>query len=120
MVGQDKKKRETKSLWGAAISAALIFAAVAIGLFFLFVEVCGKDLVAGATNVATIGGIVSGLSLTGTTILGFSGDFVPKCWTHMAMSCGGLSLAASWPWLFCRSQYLSLQCGLIPLGFVYF
>ncbi|WP_316316202.1 hypothetical protein, partial [Clavibacter michiganensis] len=41
----------------------------------LLVDVCDERLAAGLTNVATIGGIVSGLSLSGTAVLTLSGRY---------------------------------------------
>ncbi|WP_336652898.1 MULTISPECIES: hypothetical protein [unclassified Leucobacter] len=61
----------------------LVVAVVLVGAFgFLLTwaisEVSDARLEAGLTNVATIGGIVSGLSLSGTAVLALSGRYTAK------------------------------------------
>ncbi|MBD7956709.1 hypothetical protein H9651_03575 [Microbacterium sp. Sa4CUA7] len=63
------------SLW---ITLAVCIAFITAGGFLLEIplrQVKAADLSAGLTNVATIGGIVSGLSLSGTAVLTLSGRY---------------------------------------------
>lgn len=63
------------SLW---ITLAICIAFITAGGLLLEIplrQVKAEDLSAGLTNVATIGGIVSGLSLSGTAVLTLSGRY---------------------------------------------
>ncbi len=69
---------ETKrdhSLWITLVICIALIVGAGIGLSFAFGYVKNAELAAGLTNVATIGGIVSGLSLSGTAVLTLSGRY---------------------------------------------
>ena len=63
------------SLWVTLGICVVLVAGIGIGLSYLFEDVKDAELAAGLTNVATIGGIVSGLSLSGTAVLTLSGRY---------------------------------------------
>lgn len=63
------------SLWLTLTICIVIVIGLGIGLSVLFGYVKNVELAAGLTNVATIGGIVSGLSLSGTAVLTLSGRY---------------------------------------------
>jgi hypothetical protein len=67
--------RRDHSLWITLAICLAVVAGAGIGLSALLVDVCDERLAAGLTNVATIGGIVSGLSLSGTAVLTLSGRY---------------------------------------------
>lgn len=70
--------RRDASLWITLSVCIVVVVGGGIGLSWLFLDVGDKDLAAGLTNVATIGGIVSGLSLSGTAVLTLSGRYTMR------------------------------------------
>ncbi len=67
--------RRDHSLWITLAICLAVVAGAGIGLSALLVDVCDERLAAGLTNVATIGGIVSRLSRSGTAVLTLSGRY---------------------------------------------
>lgn len=67
--------RKDHSLWITLVICIVVAIAMGMGLSILFGYVTNLELAAGLTNVATIGGIVSGLSLSGTAVLTLSGRY---------------------------------------------
>ncbi|THG30571.1 hypothetical protein E6C70_14475 [Glaciibacter flavus] len=67
--------RRDHSLWLTLVVCIVVVVGGGIGLLFPLAQVKNVELAAGLTNVATIGGIVSGLSLSGTAVLSLSGRY---------------------------------------------
>lgn len=70
--------KKDHSLWITLVISVIVVAGAGIGLTYPIGYVKNVELAAGLTNVATIGGIVSGLSLSGTAVLTLSGRYTLK------------------------------------------
>ena len=69
-------RKSTRSLWLSLLIAVLLVAITSFAGGFLFTGLNDADLEVGLSNIAALGGVASGLSLAGTSVLSLNAPSV--------------------------------------------
>lgn len=72
------EQKRDHSLWITLVVSVIIISAIGAVLYLPIGCVTNANIAAGLTNIGTVGGIISGLSLSGTAVLTLNGRYTVR------------------------------------------